>query len=177
MSEPLYLIQPDLGGEVGVQKRDGEGVTILDKYVVLPGHFSDAKSWVPTDLSDKPEIVRSACLLHWSQPAILARYMAEHPYVAPAAPPDPLTLPATRRQINAALITVGISTTPDAWMSELLTHIEDEKARALAVNDWAEAPSFVRSAPLFNNAGLLAAAGMTSAQVDALWALAVTLPA
>lgn len=95
----------------------------------------------------------------------------------PLPPPNPLEQTATKRQINAALIVSGVSATPDAWMTELLGAIVDPTARALAINDWANAPFYERTAPLFNDEDLIAAAGLTSEQVDGLWALAVTLPA
>ncbi len=103
---------------------------------------------------------------------VLARRGLLGPVVA-----DPLEQKATKRQINAALIVSGVSATPDAWMTELLGAIVDPTARALAINDWANAPYYERTAALFNDEDLIAAAGLTSEQVDGLWALAVTLPA
>jgi hypothetical protein len=48
---------------------------------------------------------------------------------------------------------------------------------ALALNDRLDAPSCERDNPLFNDPALLASAGLSVEQVDALWAAAGELPA
>lgn len=55
--------------------------------------------------------------------------------------------------------------------------IPDPVARALALNDWANAPAYTRDHPLFNDPSMLAAAGMSSGQLDALWMLSKDTPA
>lgn len=95
-------------------------------------------------------------------------------------PPVPSTNPAdyilSKRQICAALIVSGTSTTPETFVQGIIAAISDPTAKALALNDWANAPFYLRSNPLFNEPELLAAAGMVAAQIDALWLLAKTLP-
>jgi len=93
----------------------------------------------------------------------------------PAPDPVPSDFPLTRRQIRAALILNGILD-PDAWMQGVMATIRDPVTRALALNDWANAPAYDRGNPLFNDPSLIAAAGMTPAQVDALWMAAKDLP-
>lgn len=99
------------------------------------------------------------------------------PYVPPVPSTDPADYRLTKRQICAALIIGGVATDPDGWMLTLLDHIEDDTTRALAINDWKNAPYYDRSNALFSDAGLVAAAGMTSGQIDALWMTAKDLPA
>lgn len=97
-------------------------------------------------------------------------------YTPPDAPPA--TIPTrTKRQINAALILSGLTTDPEAWMDGILANIPDPVARALAFNDRRNAPYYDRSNPLFNDPALLALAGLTVEQVDAMWAAAGELPA
>jgi len=97
----------------------------------------------------------------------------------PPPEPDPERVPSdfslTRRQIRAALILNGILD-PDAWMQGVMATIPDPVTRALALNDWANAPAYERGNPLFNEPKLIAAAGMTPEQVDALWMAAKDLP-
>jgi hypothetical protein len=99
------------------------------------------------------------------------------PPPAPEPDPDPVPsdFPLTRRQIRGALILNGILD-PDAWMQGVMASIPDPVTRALALNDWANAPVYDRDNPLFNDPSLIAAAGMTPAQVDALWMAAKDLP-
>lgn len=89
-------------------------------------------------------------------------------------PVDPLTLSLTKRQVNAALILAG-HTDPDAFIEAAIATVEDETARALALNDWRLAPYYKRDHPLLNNADILAAAGFTPQDVDDLWAVAAQL--
>ncbi|MDP3316178.1 MAG: hypothetical protein Q8M47_08935 [Devosia sp.] len=97
------------------------------------------------------------------------------PPPAPKPDPVPSDFPLTRRQIRAALI-LNCVLDPDAWMQGVMASIPDPVTRALALNDWANAPVYDRDNPLFNDASLIAAAGMTPAQVDALWMAAKDLP-
>ena len=99
------------------------------------------------------------------------------PPPAPEPDPDPAPsdFPLTRRQIRTALILNGVLD-PDAWMQDVMATIPDPVTRALALNDWANAPVYDRDNPLFNDASLIAAAGMTPAQVDALWMAAKDMP-
>jgi|GEM_PF-6563017 len=83
----------------------------------------------------------------------------------------------TKRQIGAALIGGGITLDPDSWMTALMANISDPTTRALAVNDWNNAPFYARDNELFSNEALLTAAGMTPEQIDALWLSAKDLPA
>lgn len=99
----------------------------------------------------------------------------------PPPPPEPgperapSDFSLTRRQIRAALILNGVLD-PDAWMRGVMATIPDPVTRALALNDWANAPAYERGNALFNDASLIAAAAMTSEQVDALWMAAKDLP-
>jgi len=109
-------------------------------------------------------------------------WMAAHPdfpiaaYVAPTPSTNPADYDLSKRQICAALILSGTTTDPDGYMTGIIGHITDSTARALALNDWNNAPFYVRDNPLFNDADLLAAAGLTSAQVDGIWMLAKGQP-
>lgn len=94
----------------------------------------------------------------------------------PPAAPVPSDFVLSKRQISAALILSGVTLDPDAWMAALMAYILDPQAQALAVNDWKNAPAYVRDNPLFNDPDLLTAAGMTGEQIDALWMLAKGLP-
>lgn len=93
--------------------------------------------------------------------------------------PDPL--PAdyklTKRQIKRALIISGTSLDPEAFVAAIIAKIPDATMRAVALADWQDAPYYDRSNALFNDPALLAAAGMTSQQIDALWMLAKDQPA
>ena len=93
----------------------------------------------------------------------------------PGPDPVPSDFPLTRRQIRAALILNGVLD-PDTWMQGVMASISDPVTRALALNDWANAPAYDRDNALFNDLSLIAAAGMTPAQVDALWMAAKDLP-
>jgi hypothetical protein len=94
-----------------------------------------------------------------------------------AAAAEALKTPRTKRQINAALILSGVTTDPEAWMDGILANIPDPVTRALALNDRRNAPYYERANPLFNDPTLLALAGLTVEQVDAMWAAAGGLPA
>lgn len=95
-------------------------------------------------------------------------------------PPAPSTSPAdydlTKRQICAALIMGGLTTDPDAWMKGLMASIPSPVARALALNDWLNAPFYVRSNPLFSDPELIGPAGLNAAAIDGLWLVAKDLP-
>ena len=82
----------------------------------------------------------------------------------------------TKRQINRALILSGVTTDPEAWMDGILANIPDPVARALALNDRRNAPYYERNNPLFNDPALLALAGLTVEQIDAMWAAAGDYP-
>lgn len=113
-------------------------------------------------------------------PAV-AQWWAENPD-APVAPYVPPPEPAatdqsiSKRQLVAALILGAGQTDPDSFIEAAIGAITDAVARALALNDWRNAPYFVRTHALFNDPDLLAAAGMSGAAIDGLWSLAVTLP-
>jgi len=100
--------------------------------------------------------------------------------VAPDLPqsgiPDPLTVPLTKRQVTRALIIGASLDDPDAFIETAITSITDPAERSLARSDWRHAPYYLRDHPLFSNPELLAAAGMSAAQVDALWAIGVEQP-
>lgn len=96
-------------------------------------------------------------------------------FVDPPAP-GPAAYDLSKRQICAALIISSTTTDPDGFMVGIIGHIVDATAKALALNDWQNAPVYLRDNPLFNDPDLLVAAGMTSDQVDALWMLAKDLP-
>jgi hypothetical protein len=91
-------------------------------------------------------------------------------------PPPVVILPRSKRQINAALILSGLTTEPETWMDGILANIPDPVTRALALNDRRNAPYYERSNPLFNDPALLALAGLTVEQVDAMWAAAGGYP-
>lgn len=99
-------------------------------------------------------------------------------------PVDPLTLPLTKRQIVGALIEGGdLFDRPELYDAEALVdtaieQIADDKARALARNDWRNVLSnYLRDHPLFNDPDLMAAMSLTSNQIDALWTLGTQQPA
>lgn len=96
-----------------------------------------------------------------------------------AAPPEPgpLDQSLTKRQIIAAMIVGAGTLDPDAAITSAIEAITDPVARALALNDWRNAPHYVRSHPLFNDPDLMAAMNLTSSQIDALWTLGTQQPA
>lgn len=96
------------------------------------------------------------------------------PWIEPE-PPAAASQSITKRQTNAALILSGI-TEPDAFIEGAIATIADPTAKALGLNDWRNAPYYVRSHPLFNDPAMLAAIGMGEQEIDGLWALALTLP-
>ena len=108
--------------------------------------------------------------------AVVSAYQAEFPWV-----PEPVLGPAdyrlTKRQIKRALIELGISNDPDGFIRGVIGKIPDAKQQALALTDWEDAPYYDRKNPLFNDPALLAAAGMSPAQVDMIWMHAKDLPA
>lgn len=91
-----------------------------------------------------------------------------------AATSNVLGHPLTRRQVRAALASAGLSRTavPDA-----IETIVDPLERDLALIDWEDAPYYMRSHPLFNNADLMAALGLNPATIDAMWVAGHALPA
>lgn len=102
-------------------------------------------------------------------------FTAEEEAAADAAPPVFPRL--TKRQIGNALIASGMTLDPDQWVSGALSHVENPIQRALALNDWKTAPYYDREHPMFNNPAVLSGVGITTNQIDQLWALAATLPA
>lgn len=92
-------------------------------------------------------------------------------------PVDPTTRTITKRQLVAALIIGAGVTEPDAFIEGAIATIPDATGRALALNDWRNAPYYVRGHALFNDPDMLGAIGKSPAEIDQLWALAVTLPA
>lgn len=94
------------------------------------------------------------------------------PYVEPVTPAPTLT----KRQIIAALILGAEILDPDTAILGAIGNITDPLEQALALNDWKNAPFYVRSHPLFNSPELLSTMGMTSEEVDVLWDMAKVLP-
>lgn len=102
------------------------------------------------------------------------RYGAIAPYEAP--PPPPVSsINLSKRQITAALIMSGIIDV-DGFISTALDAIDDPVGRALAVNDWSNAPYYTRDHQLFNDPAVLGAVDLTPEQIDGLWMLAKDLP-
>jgi len=153
------------------------------RFAILNGSTVIAAiMWDPDDAPDYvyPEphtsvIEHPTASVGWS--LVGSELIDPDPPPAPEPDPDPVPsdFPLTRRQIRAALILNGILD-PDAWMQGVMATIPDPVTRALALNDWANAPVYDRDNPLFNDPSLIAAAGMTPAQVDALWMAAKDLP-
>lgn len=108
-------------------------------------------------------------------PQEVAQWEAEQAANQPK-PMDPLTQPLSKRQINAALILGAGILSPDDFIRSILEAIVDPTARSLALNDWETAPYYMRDHPLFTDTAVLAAAEMTTQQVDALWALGYQQP-
>lgn len=82
----------------------------------------------------------------------------------------------TKRQVCAALILSGTTDDPDTFVRGVLATIPDAQAKALALNDWANAPFYTRDNALFADPSLLGAAGLTSDQIDQFWMLAKDQP-
>ncbi len=153
------------------------------RFAILNGSAVIAAiMWDPDDAPDYvyPEphtsvIEHPTASVGWS--LVGSELIDPDPPPAPEPGPDPVPsdFPLTRRQIRAALILNGVLD-PDTWMQGVMATIPDPVTRALALNDWANAPVYDRGNPLFNDASLIAAAGMTPAQVDALWMAAKDLP-
>lgn len=91
-------------------------------------------------------------------------------------PPAPKPPALTKRQVNGALILGKNITNPNGAVEFAISHIESPVARALALNDWQNAPYYDRSHPLFNDPAMLAAMGFKASDVDDLWAYGLTLP-
>lgn len=82
---------------------------------------------------------------------------------------DPLTMPITRRQLRLTLVRNGISLVS---VEAAIASMPDGLAKEEAQIEWADASEFRRQHPTLL---LIAAAlGLTEAQVDAMWAEAVT---
>ncbi len=79
--EYLPNLQPD--GTVNV--RVGEDDKVKNRYVLTPGVFTAANTWVPTDLTNEPQIVKDVAGPWFTSHE--AAYKAAHPFV----PPAPLT--------------------------------------------------------------------------------------
>jgi len=90
---------------------------------------------------------------------------------------DPPFASLTKRQVCAALINAGLTDDPNGFVLGVLATIPDAKAKALAINDWDNAPFYTRDNPLFADPSLLAAGGITTDQIDQFWRLGETLPA
>ena len=82
---------------------------------------------------------------------------------------DALTMPITRRQLRLTLVRNGIAL---ASVETAIAAVPDGLAKEEAQIEWADASEFRRQHPTL----LLIAAslGLTEAQVDAMWAEAVT---
>lgn len=77
----------------------------------------------------------------------------------------------TKRQVCAALILANFTTDPNTFVLGVLATITDATAKALAINDWDNAPYFERSNALFADPTLLGTGGITPAQIDQFWRL------
>ena len=91
-------------------------------------------------------------------------------YVWAVAYETPLVPALTRRQFRLALVTNGYNL---ADIETLITQIEDDMQRQIIQIEWQDATVFER-----NNSSLLTMAalmGLSSTQIDELWAQALTL--
>lgn len=117
----------------------------------------------------------------WSHEIVEGEDVFEKPPAPDEPEPNVLEVNLTKRQVCRALISVGIHDA-DAFIEVAFAAIVDVEARAIALNDWKNAPYFDRSFALFNDADVLAAAtvatGVTfnSDVIDGLWAVAVDYP-
>lgn len=103
------------------------------------------------------------------------RYGPIAPYIPPSEP-GPEAYELSKRQIIAALIKeIGI-TDIGGFIRVALDAIDDPVERALAENDWENAPYYSRDHQLFNDPSVLSAVDLTPEQVDGLWMMAKDLP-
>lgn len=77
-TEYLPIPQPD--GSVNV--RVGDGDKVVNRYVLVPGQFTAAATWAPTDLINQPADVRAVVEAYWT-PARVNAYKALRPWVPP----------------------------------------------------------------------------------------------
>lgn len=82
--------------------------------------------------------------------------------------PEQYIKPVTPRQMRQALLVWNLLSTVEGAINSMA-----EPAKSSAKVEWEYSLEFQRSHPLVNQMG--AALGMTSVQLDALWALAATL--
>lgn len=99
------------------------------------------------------------------------------PYAALVPSTNPSDYQLTKRQVCAALILAGVTDDPDTFVMGVLNTIPDARAKALAINDWRNAPYYTRDNALFNDPSLLGASGITPEQVDQFWLLGAQQPA
>lgn len=116
--------------------------------------------------------------------AIFLEEIEPFEFPAPVAPPlppsdevDPLTRTLTKRQIVRAMIVGASISDPETFVETAIEAMTDPQAKALALADWRYAPYYIRTHDLFSNPQILTATGMTSQQIDGLWAVGVEQPA
>ena len=108
---------------------------------------------------------------------MIAEWEAEGNSIPPYVPPPEPTPTLTKRQVTAALIVGANQLDPEGAITAAIEAMTDPVQRALALNDWRNAPYYRRDHALFNDANLLTAMNLTPTQVDQLWTLAASLPA
>lgn len=136
----------------------------LDASLVRDGYppFTEDERWQVTSTAER----------HWTP-----ERRAEFRSGLAAPQPNPLDQTLTKRQVCAALIIGAQVEDPEAAITAAIKSIPDPVQRALALNDWRNAPYYARNHALFNEPALLRAMNIHPDTADQLWLLGVTLPA
>lgn len=131
-------------------------LTIADNEVTITPAFNGITELL-SGITDKQQILNA-----------LSQFNPE--YVWAVTYETPPVKPLTRRQFRLALVTNSYSLSD---IETLIAQIEDDMQRQIIQIEWQDATVFER-----NNSSLLTIAalmGLSSAQIDELWAQALTL--
>ena len=165
MSIPFYRPQPQPSGDVYVRVSDGPDGPIINRYVLVPGKFTDAATFVDTDISAEPQEVKDAVAEAWTADVVTA-FKAAFPWVEPPPPPY---LDLNRSAFLFMMNKIGVT---EAAVEALIDKMPDgtpeqADAKTLALIVFRNQQTFARGNQLLQM--LTAAAGLTSEAVDAAW--------
>lgn len=127
----IAIAQPD--GSVNVRTEDAQGK--VSRRVLVPGAFTDAVTFVATDLSVESQVVKDAANACWT-PQIVAAWKATHPFIpAPAPTSDQIRFAAFQADANRqAILAALLAATPAQVSSYITTNVTDlPSARAMLI--------------------------------------------